>query len=68
MGQEDPTPVFLPGKSHGWRRLVGCKESDTTFTIFLPPSLDSSYFKALSQKCHTPFLLQGVAALLIKSS
>ena len=30
-----PTPVFLPGKSHGWRNLVGyhpwgCKESDTT--------------------------------------
>ena len=30
-----PTPVFLPGKSHGWRRLVGYspwggKESDTT--------------------------------------
>ena len=30
-----PTPVFLPGKSHGWRILVGyCpwghKESDTT--------------------------------------
>ena len=30
-----PTPVFLPGKSHGWRSLVGyspwgCKESDTT--------------------------------------
>ena len=30
-----PTPVFLPGKSHGQRRLVGyspwgCKESDTT--------------------------------------
>ena len=29
------TPVFLPGKSHGWRSLVGCspwgcKESDTT--------------------------------------
>ena len=28
-----PTPVFLPGKSHGWRSLVGyspwgCKESD----------------------------------------
>ena len=19
-----PTPVFLPGKSHGWRRLAGC--------------------------------------------
>ena len=30
-----PTPVLLPGKSHGWRNLVGyspwgCKESDTT--------------------------------------
>ena len=30
----DPIPVLLPGKSHGWRSLVGCspwglKESDT---------------------------------------
>ena len=30
-----PTPVFLPGKPHGWRNLVGCspcgrKELDTT--------------------------------------
>ena len=30
-----PTPVFLPGKSHGWRSLVGCSPwghwgSDTT--------------------------------------
>ena len=30
-----PTPVLLPGKSHGWRGLVGCSpwsrwESDTT--------------------------------------
>ena len=30
-----PTPVFLPGKSQGWRSLVGCHlwgrtESDTT--------------------------------------
>ena len=42
LGQEDPwrrkwqaTPVLLPGKSHGWRSLVGYstwgrKESDTT--------------------------------------
>ena len=42
LGREDPlekemaqpTPVFLPGKSHGQRSLVGyslwgCKESDT---------------------------------------
>ena len=42
LGREDllekemqTTPGFLPGKSHGWRSLVGyrpwgCKESDTT--------------------------------------
>ena len=42
LGQEDPwrrkwqpTPVFLPGESHGWRSLVGYspwgrKESDMT--------------------------------------
>ena len=42
LGQEDPwrrkwqpMPVLLPGKSHGWRSLVGyslwgCKEADTT--------------------------------------
>jgi len=42
LGREDPlekvwlpTPVLLPGKSHGWRSLVGCspwgqEESDTT--------------------------------------
>ena len=35
MGQWHPTPILLPGKSHGWRSLVGCspwghKESDTT--------------------------------------
>ena len=33
--KEQPTPVLLPGKSHGWRSLVGCspwgrKGSDTT--------------------------------------
>ena len=33
--ERQPTPVFLPGKSHGWRSLVGYspwghKESDTT--------------------------------------
>ena len=41
----EPTPVFLPGESQGWRSLVGCRpwgctESDMTevtyqqFTIF----------------------------------
>ena len=33
--KRQPTAVFLPGESHGWRSLVGysprgCKESDTT--------------------------------------
>ena len=33
--QRQPTPVLMPGKSHGWRSLVGCSpwgcyESDTT--------------------------------------
>ena len=33
--QWQPTPVLLPGKSHGWRSLLGCSpcgstESDTT--------------------------------------
>ena len=36
-----PTPVFLPGESHGWRSLVGysprgCKDSDwATFSFML---------------------------------
>ena len=35
-----PTPVLLPGGSHGWRSLVGCsprglKESDTTERLHL---------------------------------
>ena len=46
-GQEDPlekkwqpTPVFLPGESHGWRSLVGYspwgrKESDTAERLHL---------------------------------
>ena len=44
LGREDPwrrkwqpTPVFLPGKFHGWRSLVGwgLKESDTTEQLTL---------------------------------
>ena len=38
--QWHPTPVLLPGKSHGWRSLVGCspwghKESDTYWATSL---------------------------------
>ena len=42
--QWQPTPVLLPGKSHGWRSLVGCspwgcKESDTTERLHFDFSL-----------------------------
>ena len=45
-----PTPVFLPGESHGWRSLVGCRlwgctESDTTAATQQPQhSYDICYF------------------------
>ena len=37
--QWHPTPVLLPGKSHGWRSLVGCspwgrEELDTTERLY----------------------------------
>ena len=39
-----PTPVLLPGKSHGWRSLMGCspcgrKESDVTERLHFHVSL-----------------------------
>ena len=42
--QWHPTPVLLPGKSHGWRSLVGCspwgrEESETTERLHFPFSL-----------------------------
>ena len=42
--QWHPTPVLLPGESHGWRSLVGCSpwgctESDTTERLHFPISL-----------------------------
>ena len=42
--QWHPTPVLLPGKSHGWRSLVGYspwgrEESDTTEQLHFPFSL-----------------------------
>ena len=42
--QWHPTPVLLPGESHGWRSLVGCspwghQESDTTEWLHVHSSL-----------------------------
>ena len=55
-----PTPVFLPGESHGWRSLVGysprgCKESDTTerLSFFLSKHLRLGGMESLL------FLLEG---------
>ena len=50
-----PTAVLLPGKSHGWRTLVGCspwghEESDTTEQ----PHFDF-HFHALEKKMATHF-------------
>ena len=28
-GARQPTPVFLPGESHGWRGLAGCSEESS---------------------------------------
>ena len=44
LGLWPPTPVLLPGKSHGWRSLVGCrpwscKELDTTERLYFHFSL-----------------------------
>ena len=42
--QWHPTPILLPGKSHGWRSLVGCSPwgrsgSDTAERLHVPFSL-----------------------------
>ena len=44
-GNGNPTPVFLPGESHGWRSLVGyspqgCKESETTERLHLDAEIN----------------------------
>ena len=51
-----PTPVLLLGKSHEWRRVVGCspwgcKESDTTESLHF-------LFTVCSQNCIWCILLQ----------
>ena len=62
-----PTPVFLPGKSHGRRSLVGycpwgCKESDTTERLhyhYIYPNHFAIQLK-LTQYCtSTIFQLKG---------
>ena len=57
--QWQPTPVLLPGKSHGWRSLVGCSpwgrwESDTTerlHFVFLLPCIGEGNGNPLQCSC-----------------
>ena len=57
--QWHPTPVFFPGKSHGWRSLVGrrpwgCEESDTTEWLhfhFLLPCIGEGNGSPLQCSC-----------------
>ena len=57
--QRHPTPILLPGKSHGQRSLVGCspwsrEESDMTET-----SLSLFAFMARKKWQPTPVFLSG---------
>ena len=50
-----PTPVFSPGKSQGWRRLVGYspwgrKESDRTEQLHFQFHFNEKYKEMLKQK------------------
>ena len=61
--QWHPTPVLLPGKSHGWRSLVGCsqwgrQESDTTEQLHFQFSL-STFLHWRRKWQPTPVFLPG---------
>ena len=57
--QWKPTPVLLPGESHGWRSLVGCspwccEESDMTERLhfhFLPSCIGEGNGNSLQCSC-----------------
>ena len=62
-----PTPVFLPGKSHGQRSLLGyslwgCKESDTTEQLHFHYTAiqNKHFFLLICFLSHKFFLLQTI--------
>ena len=68
------TPVLLPGKSHGWRSLVGYspqghKESDTTERLHLHPSfaIIFSHFEGCLFTLLTVFFVVQKLLILIRS-
>ena len=70
-GSGQPTPAFLPGKSHGQRSLVGysswgCQELDTIELHFHFLSLAFSYwfiisFKSRNYYCYSIFSLSHIS-------
>ena len=60
-----PTPVFLPGKSHDKRRLVhyspwGCKESDMTEHLSMQSSLRFAFKIDIFLKCIETYSIRKV--------
>ena len=51
--QWHPTPVLLPGKSHGWRNLVGCNSWDPKSQTRLSDLPFTFHFRALEKEMAT---------------
>jgi len=51
--QWNPTPVLLPGKSHGWRSLVGCSPWDRWSRTWLSDFTFTFHFHALEKETAT---------------
>ena len=51
--QWHPTPVLLPGKSHGWRSLVGCSPWDLKSRTWLSDFIFTFHFHALEKEMAT---------------
>ena len=51
--QWHPTPVLLPGKSHGWRRLVGCSPRGRKESTLLSDFTFIFHFHALEKEMAT---------------
>ena len=52
-GNGSPTPVLLPGKSHGWRGLVGCIQGVTKSRTQLSDFTFTFHFHALEKQMAT---------------
>ena len=53
LDQWQPTPVLLPGKSHGWRSLVGCSPWVTKSQTQLSNFTFTFHFNALEKEMAT---------------